>query len=273
MKSKRKKSDDDSPSKAALAAGSEDEEKQSASWNPDHNQHHEQKQQRRHFWQISRGSKNSSTRSDKSSHNHESVALKEKETSASSSGGGGNKSKSYSKRDHRSRMPDEVSIRMPSGGGTGGPPTPKPKKAPSRFSLRRLFYDNPLLAQPFLQSPLATPAPSSSNRRRGGATNTNSNSKGPTPGRSVDDQSETRSMWRDNLSACSSVHGGAASNTVKECPLCLAEVTLDHYPLLRNCPHLFCIECLTTYVRIEIQEGRVNLRCPQCPELMHPNGE
>ena len=32
------------------------------------------------------------------------------------------------------------------------PGTPKPRKAPSRFSLRRLFYGNPLLAQPFLQA-------------------------------------------------------------------------------------------------------------------------
>ena len=30
--------------------------------------------------------------------------------------------------------------------------TPKMRKAPSRFSLRRLFYGNPLLAQPFLQA-------------------------------------------------------------------------------------------------------------------------
>ena len=28
-----------------------------------------------------------------------------------------------------------------------------------------------------------------------------------------------------------------------------------------------------TYVKIEIQEGRVNLRCPQCTEHMHPNGK
>lgn len=160
-----------------------------------------------------------------------------------------------------------LATRHRSGSGRRHPPItpPKTKKAPSRFSLRRLFYSNPLLAQPFLQSPLATPAPSASASRR------------KTPHRSIDDaQSDTRSVWRDNLSACSSVQGassvaGPSSATVRTCPLCLGDCTLDQFPLLRNCPHLFCIVCLQVYVKIEIQEGRVNLKCPQCPEVMHPN--
>jgi hypothetical protein len=147
-------------------------------------------------------------------------------------------------------------------GGT----TPKTRKSPrSRFSLRRLFFGNPLLAQPFHRSPATTMigGPSGSSRR----------TKGPTPGRS-DDQSDTRSsVWRDNLSACSNAAQSSQAGGLRECPLCLAECTLDQYPLLRNCPHLFCIECLHTYVRIEIQEGRANLKCPQCTELMHPNGK
>ena len=60
---------------------------------------------------------------------------------------------------------------------------------------------------------------------------------------------------------------------MRECPLCMAECTLEQFPHLRNCPHLFCMECLHTYVKIEIQEGRANLKCPQCTELMHPNGK
>ena len=60
---------------------------------------------------------------------------------------------------------------------------------------------------------------------------------------------------------------------MRECPLCMAEQTLEQFPHLRNCPHLFCMECLHTYVKIEIQEGRANLKCPQCTELMHPNGK
>ena len=56
------------------------------------------------------------------------------------------------------------------------------------------------------------------------------------------------------------------------CALCLHSYSQDAFPLLRNCAHLFCIYCLQTYIRIEIQEGRVNLKCPQCSESMHPNG-
>ena len=83
-------------------------------------------------------------------------------------------------------------------------------------------------------------------------------------------------LWKDNNSSASSVLGAQAQsfvNGVRECPLCMVECTLEQFPLLRNCPHLFCRECLHTYVKIEIQEGRANLKCPQCTELMHPNGK
>lgn len=123
-------------------------------------------------------------------------------------------------------------------------------------------------------------------------------------------QSDTRSVaWRDNISSCSSMAGhsfgfgigvgnvgggvaasgaGAATGSssrsgslgaagaateIRECPLCYSECKTDMFQPLRNCPHLFCLNCLRTYVRIEIQEGRVNLKCPQCNEFMHPNGK
>jgi hypothetical protein len=65
--------------------------------------------------------------------------------------------------------------RVNSSNSKNATPTPKSRKAPSRFSLRRLFYGNPLLAQPFLQggfgsgSASSQPGPSSStsNQRRG----------------------------------------------------------------------------------------------------------
>ena len=63
------------------------------------------------------------------------------------------------------------------------------------------------------------------------------------------------------------------TSAVRECPLCMAECTLDQFPILRNCPHLFCMDCLHTYTKLEIHEGRVNLKCPQCNELIHPNGK
>ena len=67
--------------------------------------------------------------------------------------------------------------------------------------------------------------------------------------------------------------GGQSTSAVRECPLCMAECTLDQFPILRNCPHLFCMDCLHTYTKLEIHEGRVNLKCPQCNELIHPNGK
>jgi len=58
---------------------------------------------------------------------------------------------------------------------------------------------------------------------------------------------------------------------LQECSLCMGEYTLESFPVLSNCLHLFCIECLHTYTKLEIQEGRVDLKCPQCDELIHPN--
>jgi len=62
----------------------------------------------------------------------------------------------------------------------------------------------------------------------------------------------------------------AGSEGVKICDLC-CEASPDQFPELRNCGHQFCLNCLQQYVRIEVQEGRVNLKCPQCTEGMHPN--
>ena len=65
----------------------------------------------------------------------------------------------------------------------------------------------------------------------------------------------------------------ALQGALLECPLCMGHYTSDQFPMLRNCPHQFCMECLHTYTKLEIQEGRVNLKCPQCTELIHPNGK
>ena len=145
-------------------------------------------------------------------------------------------SRKSSKKSHR-----ETSIRMPI-------TPPRQRKAPSRFSLRRFFFENPLMPSPFRPSPRPKP-------------------KKP----KTEQEPQT---WRDNISSASSVLGAQANaNGMRECPLCMAECTLEQFPMLHNCPHLFCMECLHTYVKIEIQEGRANLKCPQCTELMHPNGK
>ena len=64
---------------------------------------------------------------------------------------------------------------------------------------------------------------------------------------------------------------GPDGKVIRECPLCLVTQTIDKFPLLRNCHHLFCLDCLQFYTKIEIQEGRVNVKCPQCVEQLHPN--
>ena len=166
----------------------------------------------------------------------------------------------------------------------------RPGRVSSRFSLRRLFYGSNV-AQPAVLRSLGPRASIevATISKSGNPTNSQTSRFGE------DNQSDTKStVWRDNTSSCSSLQGGAAaaislgghstaaslmavaggsssSTVLRECPLCLSECTLDLFPLLRNCHHLFCIDCLQTYVKIEIQEGRVNLRCPQCTELMHPN--
>ena len=148
-------------------------------------------------------------------------------------------SRKSSKKSHR-----ETSIKMPI-------TPPRPRKPPSRFSLRRLFFENPLMPPPFRPSPRTKP-------------------------KNKSNKPDENQLWKDNNSSASSVLGAQAqsfANGVRECPLCMAECTLEQFPLLRNCPHLFCKECLHTYVKIEIQEGRANLKCPQCTELMHPNGK
>jgi len=58
-----------------------------------------------------------------------------------------------------------------------------------------------------------------------------------------------------------------------ECPLCLTELATECFPELCSCDHKSCYDCLQQYLRIEISESRVCISCPECPELLHPNGQ
>jgi len=61
-------------------------------------------------------------------------------------------------------------------------------------------------------------------------------------------------------------------DNLTECCLCLDNYGTDQGFVLRsNCKHQFCINCLNQYVRTEIQERRVDIKCPQCPSPMHPD--
>lgn len=135
---------------------------------------------------------------------------------------------------------------------------PGQTKPRSRFSLRNLLYSNPLQSPPFSNSP--------SRSRKQKETDTQSE------GSWVERMSQgTTSSTQHNHNLNQNPISNLNEMGVRECSLCLAECTPDQFPPLRNCSHLSCIFCLQQYVRIEIQEGRANLKCPQCNQLIHPN--
>ena len=74
----------------------------------------------------------------------------------------------------------------------------------------------------------------------------------------------------DNDSSSVSSSSGSGLR-VRECPLCLAQLTVDNFPRIHTCPHRSCRDCLRQYLRIEITESRINIACPECAERFHPN--
>lgn len=62
-------------------------------------------------------------------------------------------------------------------------------------------------------------------------------------------------------------------NGLMECPLCLAELPIEFFPIIQSCHHRSCYDCFQQYLKVEISESRVNIACPECSEPMHPNGE
>ena len=100
-------------------------------------------------------------------------------------------------------------------------------KPRSRFSLRRLFYTNPLLSPPFSRSQKKNRVRKGCERDTGGG-----GVLGP------DNQSE--GSWvtgeRDDFSTASSVQGAAGGSysadpgALRECPLCLGESPGEQFP-------------------------------------------
>ena len=59
-----------------------------------------------------------------------------------------------------------------------------------------------------------------------------------------------------------------------ECQLCytIQIAPLESmYELSRSCMHTFCVDCLQSYLKLEIMESRIDIACPQCEQQMHPN--
>ena len=55
------------------------------------------------------------------------------------------------------------------------------------------------------------------------------------------------------------------------CPVCFHEKENDRFPRLLMCEHRCCFDCLRNYISTEICDSRVNITCPECPKMIHPN--
>ncbi|TKR80229.1 hypothetical protein L596_014335 [Steinernema carpocapsae] len=57
---------------------------------------------------------------------------------------------------------------------------------------------------------------------------------------------------------------------LRECPLCVMKLPVNHFPKLTCCSHRSCRSCLVQYLQVEIMESRIVISCPECSELLHP---
>ncbi|XP_025987250.1 E3 ubiquitin-protein ligase RNF19A [Solenopsis invicta] len=155
-------------------------------------------------------------------------------------------------------------------GGCNGAP-PRPRRLFPRFSLRRLLYSSPLIGRRIARTP------SSSNR--------NARAKDQASGRADVEKGEARvsngsshfqfhNIDLQRASSKGSVLSSAGKsneNGLMECPLCLAELPVEFFPIIQSCHHRSCYDCFQQYLKVEISESRVNIACPECSEPLHPN--
>ncbi|XP_031368748.1 E3 ubiquitin-protein ligase RNF19A-like isoform X3 [Apis dorsata] len=149
---------------------------------------------------------------------------------------------------------------------------PRPRRMLARFSLRRLLYSSPLIGRRIVRTP-------SSNNR-------NVKTKDPTGGKIADvEKGEARVsngsshfQFQNIDLQCASSKGSVLSsagksneNGLMECPLCLAELPMEFFPVVQSCHHRSCYDCYQQYLKVEISESRVNIACPECSEPLHPN--
>lgn len=57
----------------------------------------------------------------------------------------------------------------------------------------------------------------------------------------------------------------------RECPLCFLKQPTCYFPRLSCCAHRPCKGCLVKYLQVCIMDSRVQITCPECPELLHPS--
>ncbi|XP_076241222.1 E3 ubiquitin-protein ligase RNF19A [Calliopsis andreniformis] len=156
-------------------------------------------------------------------------------------------------------------------GGCSGV-APRARRLLPRFSLRRLLYSSPFIARRIVRTPSST--------------NRNTKAKEPASAKNTDvEKGEARvsngssqfQVQNTDLQRASS-KGSVLSSAGKsnengwlECPLCLAELPVDFFPVVQSCHHRSCYDCFQQYLKVEISESRVNIACPECSEPLHPN--
>ncbi|XP_076382640.1 E3 ubiquitin-protein ligase RNF19A [Megalopta genalis] len=148
---------------------------------------------------------------------------------------------------------------------------PRPRRIPP-FSLRRLLHSSPLIGRRIVRTPILSYR--------------NTKNKDPTGSRVTDvEKGEARVSNGSNhfqfqnidlqrASSKGSVLSSAGKsneNGIMECPLCLAELPVEFFPVVQSCHHRSCYDCFQQYLKVEISESRVNIACPECSEPLHPN--
>ncbi|XP_043289322.1 E3 ubiquitin-protein ligase RNF19A-like [Venturia canescens] len=141
-----------------------------------------------------------------------------------------------------------------------------------RFSLRRILYSSPLIGQRIARASGSgirnTKAKDTGNGRipdieKGEARTTNGSSHFHSHNSDLQRASSKGSVL--------STAGKSCENGLMECPLCLAELPSELFPVIQSCHHRSCYDCFQQYLKVEISESRVNIACPECAEPLHPN--
>ncbi len=75
----------------------------------------------------------------------------------------------------------------------------------------------------------------------------------------------------EDLSGCATNANISTDDGILTCPVCITEKPVKAFPKLIMCDHRCCSDCLQSYIITEIYDSRVNISCPECPRMIHPN--
>ena len=88
------------------------------------------------------------------------------------------------------------------------------------------------------------------------------------------EEKEERSESAENKSLNASSRAGSqklSTSGLLTCSVCFHEKENKCFPRLIMCEHRCCLDCLQSYIITEIHDSRVNVTCPECPRMIHPN--